>query len=181
MAGHNKWSKIKHKKAVADAKKSREFSRLARLITATAREAGSADAPSVRAAIEKAREAHMPKENIERALARALSADAQALESVTYEAYGPGGVALIIDTLTDNRNRTVQEIKHILTKHGGSLGAPGSAQWAFTKTQEGWEPTTTVPLSPQDAERLKALLEALEEQDDVEAVFSNEASSEADA
>lgn len=174
MAGHNKWSKIKHKKAVADAKKSREFSRLARLITVTAREAGSADAPSVRAAIEKARAANMPKENIERALARALDSDAASLESVLYEAYGPGGVAILIDTLTDNRNRTVQEVKHILSQHGGSLGAPGSAQWAFVKTAEGWEATTRVPLSPEDAERLKKLITALEEHDDVEAVFSNE-------
>ncbi len=174
MAGHNKWSKIKHKKAVADARKSREFSKLARLITVAAREAGSADAPSVRAAIEKARAANMPKENIERALARALDTDAQSLEPVLYEAYGPGGVAILIDTLTDNRNRTVQEIKHILATHGGSLGAPGSAQWAFRKTEEGWEPATTVPLSGEDAERLKKLITSLEEHDDVEAVFSNE-------
>ena len=172
MSGHNKWSKIKHKKAATDAQKSKIFGRLVKLIKIEMRSAGSnPDAPNVRAAIEKARAANMPKDNIDRALKS--SADAESLTQATYEAYGPGGVALIIETVTDNTNRTGSEIRTIFTKRELSLANPGSATWAFTKTDAGWEPQQTVPLSDEDGEKLADLVEAIEEQDDVEAVYVN--------
>jgi YebC/PmpR family DNA-binding regulatory protein len=174
MSGHNKWSQIKEKKGAVDAQRSKLFGKLAKLIKTESRLShGDLNAPSLRAAIEKARAANMPKDNIDRALA---SAENTAEEKVTYEAYGPGGAALIIEGLTDSTNRTSQEMKHLLSQHGLSLAAPGSALWAFSKNQDGvWEPTTTVPLSPADGEKLGALLSELEEHDDVQEVYTNAA------
>ncbi len=175
MSGHSKWKQIKEKKGATDKKRSREFSKLSRIITVESRHAsGRVDSPSLRAAIERARAADMPKENIERAVARGIGAGAENLEQVTYETYGPGGVALIISAFTDNRNRTAQEMKHLLDKNGCALATPGAASWAFTKNSEGeWKPTTTVSLSPTDAEKLAALIEEIEKQDDVENVYAN--------
>jgi YebC/PmpR family DNA-binding regulatory protein len=172
MAGHNKWSQIKEKKGVADAKKSALFSKLVKLIKTEARLAhGDLNSPSLRAAIEKAKEANMPKDNIDRAIS---SAEASADEKVVYEAYGPGGTAIIIEGLTDSRNRTSQEIKHLLSKNGGSLVAPGSAIWAFSKTPEGtWLPTTSVHLSNDDTEKLSNLIMQLEDHDDIQGVYTN--------
>lgn len=174
MSGHNKWSQIKEKKGAADAKRSALFTKLVKLIKTEARLAhGDANSPSLKAAIEKAKAANMPKDNIDRAIA---SSETLAEEKVTYEAYGPGGCALVIEGLTDSRNRTSQEIKHILSKNGHALAAPGSALWAFTKNTEGvWQPTTTVPLSDEDGAKLSELLEQLEDHDDVQDVYTNAA------
>src|SRR4051794_27720041 len=137
MAGHSKWAGIKHKKAIVDARRGKLFTKLARAITVAAKEGGGdPDAnPALALAMQKAKDASMPKDNIERAIAKGTGegADADALESVLYEGYGPGGVALLIEAVTDNRNRTGSEIRHILTKHGGSLGEPGSVAYLFDK------------------------------------------------
>lgn len=174
MSGHNKWSKIKRQKAVTDAAKSKIFGKFAQLIAIESKKAGgNMNAPSLRAVIDRAKAENMPKDNIERAVAKGMSADAIALESVLYETYGPGGVALLIDALTDNRNRTAQEIKHILSKNGCELASPGSASWAFSKTTDGYEPTNTIAISDEDGEKLSALIEVLDENDDVQDVYTN--------
>lgn len=175
MAGHNKWSKIKHKKAVTDAQKSAVFGKMARFITVESKKAGGdTSSPGLRAAIEKARAANMPKDNIERAVAKGTSADAAELESVTYETYGPSGSAIIIDGLTDNRNRTAAEIKHLLSKNGLELAVPGSAQWAFSRLDDGsYEAHTTIELSESDGEKLATILEQIEAHEDVQGVYTN--------
>jgi len=174
MSGHNKWSKIKNKKAVTDAQKSAVFGKMARLIAVESKKAGGdVSSPGLRAAIEKARSVNMPKDNIERAIAKGTSADTAELESVTYETYGPGGIAIIIDALTDSRNRTAAEIKHLLSKNGYELASPGSALWAFESTAEGYEPKTIVSVSEEDGERLTKLIEILEEQEDVQDIYTN--------
>src|SRR3989344_606369 len=119
MSGHNKWSKIKNKKAVTDAYKAKVFSKLVRFITVESKKAkGDVNSPRLRTAIEKAKVENVPSDNIERAVKKGAGADAGEMEQITYEAYGPGGCALIIEALTDNRNKAAQEIKHILTKNG---------------------------------------------------------------
>lgn len=174
MAGHNKWSKIKHKKAASDAQKSKVFGKMARLIAIESKKAnGDTSAPGLRAAIEKARGENMPKDNIERAIAKGTSGDSAALESVLYEMYGPGGSAVLIDILTDNRNRTAAEIRHLLSKNGYELATPGSAAWAFTKTAEGYTPQTTVTVDEAAGEKLGAIIDTLEEHDDVQEVYTN--------
>src|SRR3989344_2560586 len=133
MSGHNKWSKIKNKKAVSDSKKSVVFSKIAKLLYIEAKKVGGDEtSPSLRAAIEKARAVNMPRDNIERAIKKAEGAGGENMEQITYEAYGPGGVALIIEALTANRNKAAAEIKHILSENDASLGAIGSTLWAFT-------------------------------------------------
>lgn len=174
MSGHNKWSKIKHKKAGSDAKKSQVFSKLARLLSVESKKAGGdVNAPGLRVIIEKAKAANMPRENIERAVKKGMAADAALLEAVTYEAYGPGGCALIIDALTENRNKASAEIKHVLNEHGSSLASPGSALWAFTKTTQGWSAQTPLSLCETDTEKLEELVGALEENDEVQKVYTN--------
>ena len=137
MSGHSKWSSIKHKKAAADAKRGQQFTKLARAITVAAREGGGdPDAnPSLATAIQKARDASMPKDNIQRAVDRGSGAgsDGEAIERIVFEGYGPGGAAVLVETLTDNRNRTSADVRHAFTRHGGSLGEPGSVAWIFEK------------------------------------------------
>jgi YebC/PmpR family DNA-binding regulatory protein len=137
MSGHSKWASIKHKKAVVDARRGQHFTKLTRAITVAAREGGGDPDgnPSLALAIQKARDASMPKDNIERAIAKGTGegADADAIETVLYEGYGPGGVALLIEALTDNRNRTGADVRHAFTKHGGNLGEPGSVSYLFEK------------------------------------------------
>ncbi|HWE32296.1 MAG TPA: YebC/PmpR family DNA-binding transcriptional regulator [Solirubrobacteraceae bacterium] len=137
MSGHSKWASIKHKKAVVDARRGQHFTKLTRAITVAAREGGGDPDgnPSLALAIQKARDASMPKDNIERAIAKGTGegADADRIETVLYEGYGPGGVALLIEALTDNRNRTGADMRHILSKHGGNLGEPGSVAYLFEK------------------------------------------------
>jgi YebC/PmpR family DNA-binding regulatory protein len=175
MSGHNKWAQIKRKKAVTDAKKSKIFTKIVRLIGSEARLAkGDTNAPGLRAAIEKAKEANMPSDNIERAIKKASEPSAT-LTPITYEAYGPAGVGIIIDTLSENRNKTAQEIKFILSSNGYPLAGIGSVSWAFTKAHAGapWQPTAFVEVSEQDAEALEQLIDALEENDDVQEVYTN--------
>jgi YebC/PmpR family DNA-binding regulatory protein len=138
MSGHSKWSTIKHKKGIADARRGKLFTQLARAITMTAREGGGD--PDVnfnlRLAIDKARANNMPKDNIERAVKRGTGEDKDgaALEKIIYEGYAPHGVALIIETVTENRNRTVANLRHALTRSGGNLGEGGSVAWQFTQS-----------------------------------------------
>jgi YebC/PmpR family DNA-binding regulatory protein len=137
MSGHSKWHSIKHKKAVVDARRGQHFTKLARAITVAAREGGGDPDgnPGLALAIQKARDASMPKDNIERAIAKGTGegVDADQIETVLYEGYGPGGVALLIEALTDNRNRTGADVRHLLSKHGGNLGEPGSVSYLFDK------------------------------------------------
>jgi YebC/PmpR family DNA-binding regulatory protein len=137
MSGHSKWASIKHKKAIVDARRGQHFTKLARAITVAARESGGDPTgnSALALAIQKARDASMPKDNIERAIAKGTGegSDADQIESVVYEGYGPGGVALLIEALTDNRNRTGAEMRHVLGKHGGNLGEPGSVSYLFDK------------------------------------------------
>lgn len=176
MSGHNKWSQIKHKKGVTDAKKSKIFSKLVRFISVEARLSGGKDSPGLRNAIEKARKVNMPSENIERAIKKASDGGAH-MDAITYESYGPGGVGIIIETLTDSKNRTAQEIKHILSKHGFALAGIGSVVWAFQKEMSPhgltYTPNTTTPLSDEDIEALDKLVEELENDDDVQEVYTN--------
>ncbi len=173
MSGHNKWSKIKHKKAATDAAKSKVFSKHASLIALESRQAGGdVNSPGLAAAIERAKKDSMPKENIERAVAKGAGASGAALEEVMYEGYGPGGVAVLIQAVTDNSNRTTPEIRHIFTKAGLELGTPGSASWAFTKGADGYTPNTPMELDDATGEKLAEFIEKLEESDDVTDVFT---------
>ena len=137
MSGHSKWSSIKHKKGAADAKRGKLFSKLSRAIIVAARE-GGADPEgnaSLATAIQKARDASMPKDNIERAVARGAgtATDGEVFETVTYEGYGPEGVAVFVEALTDNRNRTAAEVRHVFAKHEGNLGTSGAVAWLFER------------------------------------------------
>ena len=137
MSGHSKWSSIKHKKGAADAKRGQLFTKLARAIQVAARDGGPDPAgnAALATAVQKARDASMPKDNIERAIAKGAGndADAVAWETAVYEGYAPGGVAVLVEALTDNRNRTGSEVRHIFSRSGGSLGEPGSVAWNFEK------------------------------------------------
>ncbi|MBW3592995.1 MAG: YebC/PmpR family DNA-binding transcriptional regulator [Actinobacteria bacterium] len=137
MSGHSKWATIKHKKGAADAKRGKLFSKLARAIIVAARDGGPDPDGNLALAnaIEKARENAMPKDNIERAIARGAgtTGDGEAYEHITYEGYGPGGVAILVDAVTDNRNRTAAEIRHIFAKHDGNLGSSGAVSWLFER------------------------------------------------
>lgn len=137
MSGHSKWASIKHKKAIVDSRRGQQFTKLARAITVAARDGGGDPAgnAALENAIAKAKAASMPKDNIERAIAKGTGegADSAAIESVLYEGYGPAGVAVLVETLTDNRNRTGADVRHIFTKFGGSLGEPGSVAYLFDK------------------------------------------------
>ncbi|MFM2357758.1 MAG: hypothetical protein RJA61_495 [Candidatus Parcubacteria bacterium] len=175
MSGHNKYSKIKHKKALTDAKKSKMFSKFSRLITLESQKAGgNISSPALDNAIKKAREVNMPNDSIDRAVKKGITDKEDSLEPITYEGYGPGGCALIIDTLSSNRNKTAQEIKHTFSKNGFALAVPGSASWAFNKTLgEGWVPHTHIQISEEDGKILETLIEELEENDDVQEVYTN--------
>jgi YebC/PmpR family DNA-binding regulatory protein len=136
MSGHSKWSTIKRKKGAADAKRGKIFTKLIREIATAARIGGGAvdSNPRLRLAVEKARAANMPKDNIERGIVKGTgTGEGEAYEQVVYEGYGPGGVAVYVDVLTDNKNRTVGDVRHILTKNGGNLGANGCVAYLFAK------------------------------------------------
>jgi YebC/PmpR family DNA-binding regulatory protein len=176
MAGHSKWAQIKRQKAVTDAARSRVFSRFAREIALEAKKAaGNLSSPSLVAVITRAKAANMPKDNIERAVMKGSSKEGGELEQVAYEFYGPGGIAVITLAVTDSRNRTTQEIKHLLSKNGYELGVPGSASWAFTRSPDG-RYEANKPLMQvlgEDEESLSSLLTLLDEQDDVQEIFTN--------
>jgi YebC/PmpR family DNA-binding regulatory protein len=236
MSGHSKWASIKHKKAVVDSRRGAHFSKLARAIMVAARDGGGD--PDTNATLEnavrKAKEASMPKDNIERAIAKGTGegGEADAIEAVLYEGYGPGGVAVLVEAFTDNRNRTSADIRHILSKNGGSLGEPGSVAYLFDKkgtividatryseddlmvaveagaedisadddvfevisepasftavrsaleqagvemerAEMAYRPSSLVPIEEAQAVRLMKLIDALEENDDVDAVHAN--------
>lgn len=236
MAGHSKWAQIKRKKAANDAKRGKMFTKLIRELTVAAREGGGDPNfnPRLRLAVDTAKAANMPQDNIERAIKRGTGElEGVAYEEIVYEGYGPGGVALYIETLTDNQNRTVAEVRHILEKNGGNLGTSGSVAWqfdrkgqiyvdatrfdeddlleavlkggaddvsreddeflvttevaAFHEVQRSLQeagivvaeaelsmmPRNEVDIAGQDAERLLKLIDALEDSDDVQKVYSN--------
>ena len=236
MAGHSKWAGIKHKKAIVDARRGKLFTKLARAITVAAKEGGGdvEGNPRLAIAVQKAKDASMPKDNIERAIAKGTGggADADALEAVMYEGYGPGGVALLVEAVTDNRNRTGSEVRHIFQRNGGNLGEPGSVAYLFDKkglvvvdaeryseddlmvaidagaedigldddvfeitcepadltavrealeaagidietAEISQQPKTRVPLDEDGAGKLLRLVDALEDQDDVDTVHAN--------
>ncbi|HEX7036436.1 MAG TPA: YebC/PmpR family DNA-binding transcriptional regulator [Pseudomonadales bacterium] len=236
MAGHSKWANIKHKKARQDAKRGKIFTKLIREITVAARLGGGdpADNPRLRAAMDKALGQNMPKDTIERAIERGAGGGEGAnVEELTYEGYGPGGVAILVEAMTDNKNRTVAEVRHAFSKHGGNLGTDGSVAYLFSKqgvisfapgTDEDrvmevaleagaddieveddgsisvitpWEqlgsvvealgaaglepaeaevsmvPSTYVPCGDEQAQAVLKLIDALEELDDVQNVYSN--------
>jgi YebC/PmpR family DNA-binding regulatory protein len=137
VSGHSKWSSIKHKKGAADSKRGQLFSKLSRAIIVAAKEGGPDPAGNLalQNAIEKARSYSMPKDNIERAIAKGsgAEADAASFETVVYEGYGPEGVAVLVEAVTDNRNRTASEVRHAFTKHGGNLGTTGAVAWQFVR------------------------------------------------
>jgi YebC/PmpR family DNA-binding regulatory protein len=136
MSGHSKWAQVKHKKAIVDAKKGKIFSKIVKEIAVAARLGGGDPDrnPRLRTAIEKAKEVNMPQENIKRALMKGMGElPGMTYEETVYEGYGPGGTAILLEVLTDNRNRTVSEIRHIMTKHGGNLGEAGCVGWMFEK------------------------------------------------
>ena len=169
-SSHKKQGKI----ADNNEKKSKVFSNLVKLIQMEAKKAGgNTSSPGLKSAIEKAKKENMPSENIERAIKKASEGGA-ALEPVMFEAYGPGGVAMIITAVTDNNNRTSQEIKHILSKNGAALGGQGSVVWNFTKNPEGeWAPNMTMKTSDGDLEKLSTIVDLLEANDDVQDVYTN--------
>ncbi len=237
MSGHSKWASIKHKKAATDAKRGKQFTKLARAITVAAREGGGDPDgnPTLATAIQKARDFSMPKDNIQRAIDRGTGAGAGGgaqIERAVYEGYGPGGAAIMVEALTDNRNRAGADVRHAFEKHGGSLGEPGSVGWIFDQrgvvlvdaeryseddlmpaidagaedvsvdedllkvvapaerlaavrealeaagvevqaAELSMEPKSVVEVGEADAPALMRLMEALDEQDDVDAVYAN--------
>ncbi len=174
MSGHNKWSQIKRQKGKSDAQKSKAYSKYARLLGVESKKAaGNITSPSLAAAIEKAKKDNVPKDVIDRAVKKGGEQGGAIMEAITYEAYGPGGCAILIEALTDNRNKAAQEIKHILIAFNIALAGIGSATWAFSKTGSEWVPTMTVPLSDDDLETLSRIVDNLEDNDEVQAVFTN--------
>jgi YebC/PmpR family DNA-binding regulatory protein len=236
MSGHSKWASIKHKKAIVDSRRGKHFSKLTRAVMVAARDGGGDPAgnPALELAIRKAKEASMPKDNIERAIAKGTGegGEADAIETVLYEGYGPGGVALLVEAMTENRNRTGADVRHAFSKHGGSLGEPGSVAYLFDKkgtividaeryseddlmaaveagaedisaddgmfevisepadfmsvraaleqagiesdsVEMAYRPSSVVPVDEAQAGTLLRLIEALEDNDDVEAVYAN--------
>lgn len=173
MSGHSKWSTIKRDKAANDAKKSQIFTKLARAITVAAKKGGNPETnAALRVAVEKAKEARMPKENIERAIQKGTGGgEGSHFEEVIYEGYGPDGVAFYIKALTDNKNRTVAEIRNIFSKHGGSLGGAGSTAYIFADPDN---PSFELEISDiKKAQTILALAQALEDHDDVSDVYGN--------
>ena len=176
MSGHNKWSQIKHQKGAEDAKKSKLYSMMGRLVTIQARLAGGdMSGPALRAAIEKARKANVTSEVIDRAVKRGTGVGEAALEEVLYEAYGPGGVALVIEGITDSRNRTSNEIKHLISEHGAKWANPGSVLWAFEKKDSVWvsKPYSEMELLATDTAKLYKLMEVIDDHEDVQEVYAN--------
>lgn len=175
MSGHSKWSNIKRKKAVEDAKKSKIFSKMSRLISVATRDGGGSDPgtnPKLRLAIDKAKYYRMPKENIERAIQKGLGqGGGRAYQEIVYEGFGPNGEAFYIKVLTDNLNRTVSEIRGLFTKYGGSLGGAGSTAYIFVKDPE--NPSFKVSPSEEDLNRLIRLYGDLDDHDDVQEVYVN--------
>lgn len=175
MAGHNKWTQIKRQKAVVDGKKSKTFAKHSKIIALSTRKGSDPKTNSeLKTAIEKARAENMPNENIERAIAKGSGKNGETqLESARYEAYGPSGSAIIIDVITDSKNRAVAEIKHILVENNAKFAEQGSVLWAFDISGEKPLPKTIVKIPNTDKEKLDKLIDALSENDDVQEIFTN--------
>lgn len=176
MSGHSKWSKVKHQKAITDVRKGKIFSKMARMITVAAREKGGDPETNskLKLAIEQAKELNVPKDNIERAIKRgAGELEGAKIEEAIYEAYGPGGVAIIIETITDNKNRALAEIKHILSAHQAKLAEAGSVKYLFEQKNSDWIPKYPMSTDEKTKAQLEKLFEALDEQDDVQEIYSN--------
>lgn len=174
MAGHNKFSKIKYKKAATDKLKAKNFSKVVKMIQIAARK-GSIDPamnPELRLALEKAKEVNMPKDNINRILEKASNTSGQV---IMYEGFGPEGVGLLIKTYTDNPNRTVADLRHILSKNGGTLGASGSVIWMFEEIIREQDYKVSIPteITDEAKEKVEDLVEILEELDDVEEIWTS--------
>lgn len=175
MAGHSHWKQIKSKKLITDQKKSKTVSKLLNAISAAARgEPNPQFNPRLRTTIEKAREANVPQDNIERAIKRSQEAGDK-LEEITVEAYGPEGVAIIIEAVTNNKNRTVQEIKTILKNCAAKWAEPGSVLWAFEKTgnQTKWTARFKKEVSEESEKQIKKLTAELETNEDVQETYTN--------
>jgi len=172
MSGHSHWAQIKHKKGSVDEKKGKLFSKLLNAVAVAARDNPNPDFnPRLRTMIEKARTANVPQENIERAIKK--SSETKNLEEILIEAYGPEKVACIIHGITDNKNRTLAEIRALLTEGGAKIADPGSVLWSFTKTDEGWKPTFSQPISEGGKTKIQSLISLLEEHPDVDWIVTN--------
>jgi len=176
MSGHSHSKTIKHRKDAADAKRGKIFSKISRLINVAAKEKGGDPEtnPKLKLAIEKAKEANMPKDNIEKAIKRGTGQiKGVKMEEFIYEAYGLAGVALIIKGITDNKNRTLAEIKHTLSRFGGKLANSGSVKYLFDRKSEDWEPKYPLEIELKTEEQLNKLFKTLDENEDVQEIYSN--------
>ena len=175
MSGHSKWHQIKHKKGAADQKRGVAFSKLLNAISVAAKTEPNPDFnPRLRSAVEKAKESNVPKDNIERAINKAK--ESSELEEILIEAYGPEGVAVIIEAITDNKNRTIGDVKQILSQNDGKMANPGSVMWSFdgsTGSPQGFKPKFPVQISKLAKQKIAKLIEKLDANDDVQKVFSN--------
>ena len=168
MSGHNKWSQIKHQKGATDKKRSVIFSKILKAITIAARgEPNPAFNPRLRSLLDDARASAVPNETIERAIRK--TEDGDALKELTLEAYGPNGIAILINIITDSTNRTINEVRHLLEKDGGKLGEVGSVRWAF----DGTVPKFPLVINEEDAKIMERLTELLENRDDVQSITTN--------
>jgi len=176
MSGHSHWAGIKHKKEITDKKRAKIFSKSLKLISAAARTEPNPDFnPRLRTAVAKAREAGVPADTIDRAIKRAAD-PSEKLEELLFEAYGPGGAAILIEAVSDNRNRAVQEVKTILRDHNGKWAESGSVQWAFDRAGgpgTEWNAKFPQEIPDDEKQKLADLLEALEDNDDVQDVYTN--------
>lgn len=174
MSGHSKWSQIKRKKALDDGKKSKIFARLSKdILLESQKSKGNITSPSLRSAIEAAKKENMSKETIDRAIAKGAGSLGGDFIDVLYEAYGPGGCAILIEGQTDNNNRTTQEMRHLLSKNGGIFAERGAAMWAFQKSDEGYLPIVTVKLSEEEEDKLGELMEIISDHNDIENTYTN--------
>jgi len=176
MSGHSKWAQIKHQKGTADAKKSKVFAKLAHAISIVSKNGKDpATNPALREAISKAKEMNMPSDNIQKAIKRGTGElkEGEALEKVLYEFFGPGGCAVLVEGITDNKNRTLGEIRHVLSKHELQLAGSGSCLWSFEKTSEGFNPKHTIEISKEDQEKLKNLFEEIDNLEDIQDITTN--------
>jgi YebC/PmpR family DNA-binding regulatory protein len=173
MAGHSHWKQIKAKKEAADQKKAKIFPKILNAITIAAKDNPDQEFnPRLRSLIQKAKEFQIPMENINRAIQKSKEKSSN-LEEVIFECYGPEGVAIIIEAITDKVTRTLTEIKNILKDYDCKLGEPGSVRWAFEKKENEWIPKFTQKTSEASKEKINKLIESLENQDDVQRIYTN--------
>lgn len=173
MAGHSHWAGIKHKKGAADQKRGQLFSKLLNAISIAAKQEPNPQFnPRLRTTIEKARENNVPQDNIERTIKHA-SESKENLEELIIGAYGPEGVGILIEAITDNKNRTIAEIKKILNEQGAKWAESGSVQWAFENRNGDWQPKFKQRISEEAEEKIKNLIQGLEKRDDVQGIYTN--------